>query len=382
MANGRNGQIWTAEPHTIAKIAILKGYLNAWLPIFGRSQVGRELLYVDGFAGPGHYSNSSEGSPIAALVAAKLALAKGGDSWRAGKIHCAFIEAAQSTAQHLDHHLQPFLCDPRLTVSVLPMTFETGIANLKQTHPGAFEGTQPLLVFVDPFGATGVPFSAINDILDSPRSEVLINFDADGFARILQAGEAANAQVLMTKAFGDDSWKVAMNPFIPFRERVMTLLDLYKRRLRSLARVEYVYAFEMRTATKSVGQCGYFLVFACQHSLGLERMKESMKSVGQNGDYRFSNALVGRPLLFRSDDPAQFSDSLSSIFLGKGPVPYATVRDFALTETPFSNPKIMLRVLDKLNRLRVVSSDPKRRKGTFDDKKTRTIEFLEGPSDG
>ena len=62
--------IWDAEPHTIAKIAILKNYLFAWFQIFGRSRAGQSLLYIDGFAGPGHYTNYNEGSPVAALVAA------------------------------------------------------------------------------------------------------------------------------------------------------------------------------------------------------------------------------------------------------------------------------------------------------------------------
>ena len=43
--------LWEAEPHTLAKHAVLRGYLEAWFPILG-SWSGR-LLYVDGFAGPG-----------------------------------------------------------------------------------------------------------------------------------------------------------------------------------------------------------------------------------------------------------------------------------------------------------------------------------------
>ena len=39
--------------------AIMKTYLSPWFKIFGRSRPNQDLLYIDGFAGPGHYVNSS-----------------------------------------------------------------------------------------------------------------------------------------------------------------------------------------------------------------------------------------------------------------------------------------------------------------------------------
>ena len=38
---------WKAEEHTLAKIAILRAYLQAWFAILGRS-VGQDMLYIDG----------------------------------------------------------------------------------------------------------------------------------------------------------------------------------------------------------------------------------------------------------------------------------------------------------------------------------------------
>jgi three-Cys-motif partner protein len=58
---------WPIEPHTEAKHAILRKYLYAWLPIITRWN-GR-VLYIDGFAGPGEYSDGKEGSPIIAIKA-------------------------------------------------------------------------------------------------------------------------------------------------------------------------------------------------------------------------------------------------------------------------------------------------------------------------
>jgi three-Cys-motif partner protein len=61
--------IWEIDRHTLAKHAILRRYLEAWLPIM-TSWSGR-VLYIDGFAGPGKYKGGEDGSPIIALKAAR-----------------------------------------------------------------------------------------------------------------------------------------------------------------------------------------------------------------------------------------------------------------------------------------------------------------------
>ena len=57
--------IWDLDDHTRAKHEILRYYLGGWFPILARAS-GR-IIYLDGFAGPGIYSNGEEGSPIIAL---------------------------------------------------------------------------------------------------------------------------------------------------------------------------------------------------------------------------------------------------------------------------------------------------------------------------
>src|SRR4030042_4961948 len=64
--------IWEGSDHTFAKHQILETYLKAWMPIMSRQshKLGiskAELLFVDGFAGPGSYTGGEDGSPILAL---------------------------------------------------------------------------------------------------------------------------------------------------------------------------------------------------------------------------------------------------------------------------------------------------------------------------
>ena len=66
--------LWAAPQHTLAKISILQAYLARWFEILGRSKSRQNLWYIDGFAGPGEYTNSPMGSPVAAIMSASEAL--------------------------------------------------------------------------------------------------------------------------------------------------------------------------------------------------------------------------------------------------------------------------------------------------------------------
>ena len=58
--------VWELEPHTRAKHAILRRYLQAWTPILSMGGFP-QIAYIDGFAGPGRYSKGEDGSPVIAL---------------------------------------------------------------------------------------------------------------------------------------------------------------------------------------------------------------------------------------------------------------------------------------------------------------------------
>jgi three-Cys-motif partner protein len=329
---------------------------------------------VDGFAGPGEYTNYPSGSPIAALEAAKSVIDGIGADWKAGDVHCAFIEPDRGRFANLEERVAAFRGSRKLHIHLSNSSFVEGLAHLKTRFPSTFRGAQPLFVFIDPFGATGVPFRTVAEVLSSSRSEVLINLDVDGIDRIFKAGTSAKHEALLDEILPDKSWRDQLSEDQPSTQRYRQSLDLYKNGLQNLPRVKYVFAFEMQT---SAGAVNYFLVFASQHPLGLEKMKEAMQKMDQTGDYRFSDARVGQSIMFRFDDPDEFSQLMFQRFVGRR-VRYAALRDFALNETPFVNPKSMLRVLEKEGKVRVESSDPKRRKGTFNEQVIEHIEFVKG----
>jgi len=373
MSIRKDPTIWKAEPHTIAKVQILQYYLFTWFSLIGRSRLGAALLYVDGFAGPGKYTNHATGSPIAALRAAKEAKSNAGAQWRAGSIRQIFIEENRKRSSHLEEHLRPFTGTEGIEFEVFNGTFVEGLTHVREKWPDHFRKSLPLFVFIDPFGATGAPFSAVAEILASPCSEVLINLDADGVARIFQAGATAKSQQVLDGVFGSDSWHTEIDWSASFSQQCRQVLALYKTRLKSLHNVRFVFPFEMRSST---GYLNYYLVFASQHPTGLEKMKEAMKRLDQDGTYSFSDARVGQSQLFRFDRPDEWALQLHKYYSGRT-LEYTPLRDYALNETPFVNPKGMLKYLESNEGITVQSRDPKRRKGTFNEVTLISITFVE-----
>lgn len=85
-----------------------------------------EILYIDGFAGPGEYAGGETGSPIIALDTAP-----GYRSPLTAKLHFLFVEKDDALI--------------------------------------------PAFAFIDPFGWTGAPFSLVAKILTQRSREVFVN---------------------------------------------------------------------------------------------------------------------------------------------------------------------------------------------------------------
>jgi len=365
--------IWKAEHHTIAKIEILQEYLKAWFSIMGINRYGggQDILYIDGFAGPGEYTNYPTGSPIAALEAADSVLKTYESRWKAGDVHCAFIDSDAKRMEHLRAKAEGRVLHARIHTYFYEDEFVDGLAAIQSRIPGPFVSDSPLFAFIDPFGAKGVPFASIQNILLSRRSEVLLNLDADGIARIFQAGQDAKSDIILNDIFGGNSWQ-AIPSDLTFDKQCREVLNIYKACLRGLERVRYVFPFEMR----STSCLNYFLVFASQHRLGLEKMKQAMKKIDQTGEYKFSDADLGQQLLFRFDDPKDFSRKMFTWCRGTRRT-YKELMDYALNETPFINPKKMLKHLEEHGCLAKVETAPGnvRRKGTFSEDAVVAVHF-------
>jgi len=256
MTAGPKEIIWDAEAHTIAKIRILEEYLKAYFLILGRTQRKLDFLYIDGFAGPNAYINFKYGSPSAALNAVQSARTQLGPEWIAGTINCAFVESDRRRYEYLVQSLPKPAIDGTY-VQTYNAEFAAALNDIRGEFTEPFDSAAPLFAFIDPFGATGAPFEAVASILASPRSEVLLNLDADGIVRLTRANNESH----LTQIFGDQSWRGKFDAAHSFHESSREVLQIYKARLRTLPGVEYIWQVEMRGRSDTLN---YFLVFAME----------------------------------------------------------------------------------------------------------------------
>lgn len=361
-------KLWEAKPHTIAKIVLLRSYLYVWFSIIGRSFPRKDLWYIDGFAGPGEYSNYPSGSPVAAIQAAKSALVETGGSWKGGSIRCWFVEDTKAIFQNLESVLNALERHPKVSFQTFSGTFVDGLNELRRHQPNPFQRGDPLFAFIDPFGPKGLSFSAVRELLSLSTCEVLINLDSDGIARILLAGKAANHKELLDGVFGDSQWESELADVTGLSTKSLNkVVEAYIRRLRKLSGVKYVFSFEMRSSVASIN---YHLIFATRNRLGLEKMKEQMKQIDKSGGYSFCDSTSGQETLFKFDDPSQYAPKLGKYFQGKT-VRYSEVDEFALNESPFVNPKAMLRHLESRKSITVMGRNG--RSGTYPDAQHSSI---------
>lgn len=369
----RQPALWDADPHTVAKIDILKGYLNAWFLVLGKSKPGQVISYIDGFAGPGQYRNHREGSPVAALRAATSAIQHLGPDFVAKELQCIFIESNQQRFDMLVESVAPYEATAKIQVAKIHSEFAEGIEEVSRRAPATFR-KGATFVFADPFGGKGIPLSTFRRCMGGEAGELLINLDADGIGRMFAAQRNPRRDEQLTSIFGGEVWRGRLTLGAELKKVSVEILDLYKERLRTLPGVRFVWSFAMRGKHDALN---YYLVFATKHPLGMEKMKESMRAIDKTGAYTFSDAHRDQQVLFRDDNIEHYASALFEVFKART-ISMEDARFFALSETPFVNAKSMLEFLESQGRLQVTAREGQaRRKGSFPEDKVASLRFVE-----
>lgn len=361
--------VWDLEPHTRAKHAILRRYLQAWAPILSHGGFPR-VLYVDGFAGPGRYSKGEEGSPIIALRAALEQRAK-----LDAIVFFLFIEKDSKRAQVLKEVVADLKLPENFHTKVAgEETFEKAISELLAFYTAKGKPLPPTFAFIDPFGWAGVPFSIVKSILGYPRCEVLVTFMYEEINRFIgHPDQVTNFDLF----FGTQGWRDGVALADP-AARNRFLHDLYMEQLRDVARAKYVRSFQMRNEKDVVD---YYLFYATNSLKGLQKMKEAMWKIDESGEFKFSDATDPQQALLFAKEPD--TDVLRKQILARFGGREATVGEietFVLADTAFRETHYKLKVLRPMEmsqppQLAVVAAPPSRKKGTYGDPDLR-LRFL------
>ena len=323
-------------------------------------------MYVDGFAGPGRYSEGEVGSPVIAL---RVALEQ--HAQIRATIRFVFVEKNEERAGVLREIVNDLDTPPTFQIEVSGgESFETAFSKVLDTYNNAGRPLPPTFAFVDPFGWSGVPFSIVREIMSHRSCEVLVNFMYEEINRFL--GHPDQEENFDT-FFGTHEWREGVGLAGP-QARNRFLHDLYGRKLRDAAGAKYVRSFEMRNERDVVD---YYLFYATNNILGLKKMKEAMWRVDQGGEFRFSDATDPNQAVLFGNEPRfdLLQHQLIARFRGRD-ASVEEIEEFVLAETAFRETHYKRQVLRPLelaepSMIEVINPPPGRRRGTYSEKSMR-----------
>lgn len=251
----------------------------------------RQLVLIDGFAGPGRYTKGEAGSPIQMLQAftehsqREMIESKTQLTW-------VFIEQKPDRAAYLEEEVDELR--KQLPAGWIADVYQGDFADKMPPiarRVGTANPIPPTFLFVDPFGYDSkLELSA--EILGYPHCEVLIFVPIEHVARFL---DQSNVQRALTNLFAGDSWQSALvESSTP--ARIRALREIYVAKLHAAAK--YARSFAIKSEDSE-----YALFFASNHPLGIDKMKDAMWAVDPIGGTTYTDATAPGQVVLFNDAP-------------------------------------------------------------------------------
>jgi three-Cys-motif partner protein len=319
--------IWKCKPHTVAKHALLRRYLEAWYPILARAPWCTSITYAEGFAGAGVYEDGEPGSPVIAadVFMRRRALLDG------KPLNMVLVEEDSRRIQRLKEEMAPVLTRYGEPPTQLHVHYEEGSCGdkLLPALQGSGAMGAPVFAFLDSFGGPDVPFGLARSIARQPAGEVLVTFGTNFLTRF---GEKDQHQQAGDEAFGGTEWRQVHQ--LPSEQKKAFLVSTYRQSLIS-AGFRYVILFEMIDDTGS----DLHLVYGTRNPKGLEKMKEAMWKVDPVQGVHYRDPRDPNQMTFDFDvlhlEPLQ--DAILRE-LSPGARTMESLREYALLETVYRPP--------------------------------------------
>ena len=358
------GPTWQIKQHTEAKHKMLQQYLNAWFPIIA-SQGFNRILYLDGFAGPGVYSDGEPGSPLIALEA--LVTHPHFSRFTGTEFVFIFIEEDPLSYASLQKEITKFWTTqkggkPSNIITELHNNEFAEIAGQTVTSVHHLQNQiVPTFAFIDPFGWKGAPMTAIRDLLSSDKCEILFSFMFDSVNRFASSNVTITTSQL-TELFGTREFRNVEG--LSVEERKNYLRDLYKSQLQEVGGFKYVRSFNLIDTDR--GRPVNFLMFGTKHYKGLKVMKEAMWSLDPIRGYSFHGFAGDQQILF-SPEP-DFTPLRNAILekFSETTVSVRTIERFIIEETDYLTThykRQVLKVLEEEGMIKCVS--PRKKKYSY-----------------
>ncbi len=339
------------------KHQILRYYLDAYYPIIAPGfRPGTEILYVDGFAGPGFYTGDDEGSPIVALRAAY-------ECERPLRGRFVFVEEKAKHHTMLCEELDRFIQEEGVREDIviekpLKGECEALLRPFIEARTPPHGSLTPAFFFLDQFGFTNVSMPFIRSIMRQPSCEVFVFLELQRFRATLRQDDGREARI--TAAFGEEKWKEARS--LSDIKCHTFLRDEYKRCLQMHGCAKHVLDFTMKDHRDEIVSC----LFHCTNNeRGFEVMKSAMRRANKSGERSFSDRTADMGLLLDiGEDAASVADRLQREKSGVD-LTFPEVKDFVMNHTQLVNPRPSLTLLEARDDLIVTGTDTRRQPGEY-----------------
>ncbi len=250
---------------TEAKHFILKGYLQE---LAFKVLHGWDLAYVDGFSGPweSQTDDLSDTSFMIALKVLKDAQERiYNDTGHRRRIRCFFSEKDKDAFSQLSTGVAPFH-DPAngFEVNTFHGEFVDAVDVIK-----TFVGPCFPLIFIDPTGWTGFPFSAIAPLFNGPKCEVLINFMYGHVSRFVEHPDEKIIASL-DPILGGPGWQTRLDAKL---KPGLAVEKLFRDSLQTAGQFAFVVSTKIDKATQD--RPHFFIAYGTKDRRGLIAFRET-----------------------------------------------------------------------------------------------------------
>jgi three-Cys-motif partner protein len=279
------------------KAEIVSKYFWAWAKVILPSvkQRGGTIAYIDLFAGPGRYKDSSRSTPLLVL---EQAIA---DPEMCRHLSTVFNDASKEFASALRREIDALPGIERLAHQPIVHMEEVG-----EGVVGLFgkRGDVPTLFFVDPWGYKGLSLGLVNSVLKNWGCDCIFFFN---YNRINPGLNNPAVRQHMDVLFGEERARALREKLERLQpsEREVTIVEELSLALREFG-ANYVLPFCFKNGQGN--RTSHHLIFATKHPKGYEIMKGIMAPHSAElhqgvPSFAYCPASTIHPLLFELNRP-------------------------------------------------------------------------------
>jgi three-Cys-motif partner protein len=258
--SGSDDDFFTGKrPWSIIKDQVLGSYMSPYLAKVNK--LGRQILLIDGYAGPGVFGDRKPGSPLLMCQAA--------EKYAKGNYRAIFINRDEKYHKQLTGIIQSANWSSSAHAVLGDSTM------LLKTLPAEFKD-QTVFLYLDPFGLRGCEFALLLPFLDrNPEfsTEILLTMNMPVVHRLatrhaVKEGRQDEEIIksyhqILSKVFGGDYWQDIMwQQNASGEDREKQLIDAYRAKLAHYLPFTGSCPVRERTDTR----IKYFIVFASRQS--------------------------------------------------------------------------------------------------------------------